>query len=233
MDLSEITYNKNRHPWELARAHCILKVLNEYSIIGDILDVGCGDGFFDLYLSRTNQNIKTICGVDTGLSNDYRIDNVYFVDSIENAPDQLFDAILLMDVLEHIEHDVEFLSSIKNRLKPKGKLLITVPALQKLFSVHDIKLRHIRRYEYEQLKTLLMKTGYKVTLCSFFFFILVIIRLLSKNVPQELGQWNYSEKNIVTRITVFILSCDYSICLFLARIGIRIKGLSLLCVAEQ
>ena len=58
----------------------------------------------------------------------------------------LFDAILYIDVIEHIEDDAAELARAYARLAPGGVLLIIVPAHQWLFSPFDTALGHFRRY---------------------------------------------------------------------------------------
>jgi SAM-dependent methyltransferase len=56
------------------------------------------------------------------------------------------DAILLLDVIEHIEHDRDFLRRTIELAKPGAWVLITVPADPMLWSPHDANLGHYRRY---------------------------------------------------------------------------------------
>ncbi len=231
MDLSEISDNKKRHPWELARSDCILSLLRKWKKRTHVLDVGCGDAFFDIRLLETMPDINMLWGVDVDLKDDYKIERGCFCNSIDKVNITSFDIILLMDVLEHIEDDITFLKSLKTKLNQTGRIYITVPAVQKLFSIHDKRLRHIRRYEYKQIIDLLDKCGYTVELCSYFFFTLYIVRLLSINSPHRLSDWKFNQGNLRTIVLRFALFCDFNICLLLKRIGISIKGLSLVCIA--
>jgi SAM-dependent methyltransferase len=52
----------------------------------------------------------------------------------------------LIHVLEHIEKDREALSHLHTLLRPNGRILIEVPAMPSLFSVHDRMLGHFKRY---------------------------------------------------------------------------------------
>ena len=64
----------------------------------------------------------------------------------------LFDAILYIDVIEHIEDDAAELRRAYARLAPGGALLIIVPAHQWLFSAFDQALGHFRRYSRARLR---------------------------------------------------------------------------------
>lgn len=57
-----------------------------------------------------------------------------------------YDFVVAFDVLEHIANDVEALKEWHRVLKPSGKIIVTVPAYQWLWSGHDVSLHHHRRY---------------------------------------------------------------------------------------
>ena len=57
-----------------------------------------------------------------------------------------YDLIAAFDVIEHIDDDAAALASIATRLKPGGKLVMTVPAHQWMWSAHDVVNHHKRRY---------------------------------------------------------------------------------------
>ena len=65
---------------------------------------------------------------------------------IEDVPGE-YDCIIACEVMEHIEDDSRFLERLFDRLKPGGQLLISVPAKQKFWTVHDELVGHLRRYE--------------------------------------------------------------------------------------
>lgn len=62
------------------------------------------------------------------------------------SPDQFFDCILYIDVLEHIRDDRAELRRAAQRLNPGGRLIVLSPAFQFLFSTFDRALGHERRY---------------------------------------------------------------------------------------
>ena len=64
MDLSENKNAKYRHPWELSRTDMILDELERLGVKGEVLDIGCGDGYFDKKLLRRFPSITNIWGVD-------------------------------------------------------------------------------------------------------------------------------------------------------------------------
>ena len=69
-------------------------------------------------------------------------------------PTERFDAILYIDVLEHIEHDRDEVRAAADRLKPGGRLIVLAPAHQWLFTPFDQAIGHYRRYSKSSLKRL-------------------------------------------------------------------------------
>ena len=70
------------------------------------------------------------------------------------GPDQQFDGILYMDVLEHIEADGAELARAAGHLKPDGVLVILSPALPWLFTPFDKAIGHYRRYTKNSLRSI-------------------------------------------------------------------------------
>ena len=70
-----------------------------------------------------------------------------------------YDLIAVLDVVEHIEDDVAALTAMAACLKPGGKILITVPAHQWLWSAHDAVNHHHRRYSKKSLAVAIRAAG--------------------------------------------------------------------------
>ena len=87
-------------------------------------------------------------------------------------PDQSVDAIVLLNVLEHIERDEAALSHVARILRPGGIAVIEVPAGPKLFDVYDKLLTHHRRYRMRELVDKVSRCGLKVLEKSHLGFLL-------------------------------------------------------------
>jgi len=72
----------------------------------------------------------------------------------EVADEQSFDAVLYIDVLEHIETDGLEVTKASRRLVPGGYLVVLAPAHQVLFSPFDAAIGHYRRYSRATLRVL-------------------------------------------------------------------------------
>jgi SAM-dependent methyltransferase len=69
-------------------------------------------------------------------------------------PASLFDTLLYIDVLEHIEDDRAELEQAAAHLKPGGYLVVLAPAHPGLFSPFDRAIGHYRRYTRSSLRAL-------------------------------------------------------------------------------
>jgi SAM-dependent methyltransferase len=88
-----------------------------------------------------------------------------------------FDTIVCCNVLEHIEDDVTTLADMFSVLSPGGRLILLVPAHQRLFGTLDVHLRHFRRYEKDELEKKLLGAGFEISSSGFL------------NRPGVLGWW--------------------------------------------
>ncbi|MBX9908428.1 MAG: class I SAM-dependent methyltransferase [Beijerinckiaceae bacterium] len=78
------------------------------------------------------------------------------------------DAIVMVNVLEHVEDDVAALGELMRILKPGGHLLLFVPALQALMSKIDLMHGHFRRYHRPDLQGKVVAAGGEVLDCRYF-----------------------------------------------------------------
>ncbi len=76
---------------------------------------------------------------------------------------ELYDTIVCLNVLEHIENDREALANMRSLLRPGGRLLLYVPANPRLYCEIDRGVGHFRRYLLEDVRAKLREAGFKVT----------------------------------------------------------------------
>lgn len=102
-----------------------------------VLDVGCGNGALACDIATQGENVS-VYGIDLLQKNidiakeKYSAENITFVcgNALTDLPEQAFDVIVLSNVLEHIEHRVEFLKGLQTSYHPK-KFLIRVPVFER------------------------------------------------------------------------------------------------------
>jgi SAM-dependent methyltransferase len=130
-----------------------------------ILEIGAGTGgniamlekFGEVQAVEMSDLARRIAWEKTGRDFLYG----YLPDNIPVSPGSV-DLICLFDVLEHVAEDEESLVAMRRLLKPSGKIVLTVPAHQWLWSTHDVDLHHHRRYSRSQLKDRIERAGYRI-----------------------------------------------------------------------
>lgn len=243
MDLKEIKQDLvRRHPWESSRLSFFKNVLGNYGSkqVSSILDIGSGDGFFSQEVHKEFfSKAKLVC-FDFNYTEEKHYGLVHFT---KHTSSERFDLILLMDVLEHVEHETEFLENVvKKNSKGTSLFLLSVPAWQKLYSLHDQKLGHFRRYSFKQFEKLLDEAGLEIVLSGGLFHSLLIPRLLTKfherkvkesqsSLTKDLGEWRGGY--CLTRFIELLLSLDNACSLLAARVGLKIPGLSVWALARR
>jgi len=135
-----------RHPWWLARARLILAALQRYNILppSRVLDAGCGWG---VTLESLEQAGYVAAGMDISRQalemlqtdrQDRQLIEADLTQSLSAGESKSpFDAVLALDVLEHLDDDRFALTQLAELLRPGGLVIISVPALPELFSDFD------------------------------------------------------------------------------------------------
>jgi hypothetical protein len=78
------------------------------------------------------------------------------------------DSILYVNVLEHVERDLDELRTARAALRPGGHLFVFVPAMSWLYSDYDRDLGHFRRYTRRGLTKLVRDAGFEVLKARYF-----------------------------------------------------------------
>ena len=182
-----------RHWWWRVREGEILRELQTLQPTSGwhhLLDVGCGDGLFFDQLSR----FGAVEGVEPDASlldpaGKWRsaIHVVPFDERFQ--PPHRFDVILMLDVLEHLEHPDRALRHAIGLLAPGGYVLCTVPALQWIWTRHDEINQHFRRYDRRSFRALARVAGLDILRERYLFQWLVgaklLVRGMERLVPGE------------------------------------------------
>lgn len=158
------------HPIDLLSRHYAHKSLRPVlERLGTVLDVGCSSGFL-LREIRSQYPQANLMGAD------YLPDIVSrCVVKLPSVPmlqfdlrtcplaDNSLDAVVALNVLEHIDQDEKALAHIFRILKPGGVAHVEVPAGLTLYDFYDEVLMHHRRYGRKELIKKCKNAGFRVT----------------------------------------------------------------------
>ena len=243
MDLRERTsLDARRHPWETVRSaffgNKIVALANNQPV--HILDIGAGDCWFSEQLLPKLPKGSHITCADLNFTDEDMVSSVPGINKVREIPQQLFDLVIMLDVLEHIEDDKTFLArNVVPRLKPESKIVISVPAHPSLFTSHDVFLGHHRRYTRRQLLSV-SRAFFRINEHGYLFTTLALVRLLqrittSKNVDAESGIGNWGAGLMVTKLVNYALFIDAFVSRALQTIRVRIPGLTVwtICSSNQ
>ena len=126
-------------------------------IAGDVLEVGAGIGANTEHINHSQVRSIHCLEPDQALAAQLRSavrgtpGISVSIGTICSVAGRLFDTILYIDVLEHIEDDKSELAQAVRFLRPGGRLIVLAPAYQALYSPFDKAIGHFRRYDRRSL----------------------------------------------------------------------------------
>ena len=130
------------------------------------LEIGCGHGVARQMLERDLGIPVDGCDLNrTALATAKPAKGNLFVYNILDQKSSLlgrYDAVLLLDVIEHINDDAAFVRAALRHLRSGGIVAVNVPANMMLFSDYDRVAGHVRRYTRHGLRGLLESCGVEI-----------------------------------------------------------------------
>ena len=142
-----------------------------------VLDIGCGYGAVAYSVASRAGAIVTGIDLNTGniakAKRRFQHPNLNFVegDALKDLPNGRWDVILLSNVLEHLDHRVEFLAAVQQHLNP-ARWLIRVPMINRDWRVplrkelglfHFSDRTHFTEYTQESFEKELLAAGLIIT----------------------------------------------------------------------
>lgn len=182
----EVTENKPIV--QASRNHTLIQVHNwmRHDKDGILVEIGCSTGntlkYFDNSLSQKTligadyvfQPLKDLADGNSGLT-------LVQLD-VGNCPfrKESIDCVIILNVLEHIERHEIAIEQLHGILKNDGILVVEVPAMSKLYDAFDKHVMHFRRYDMNDLTTLLEDAGFEILSKSHLGFLLYPVFWLGK-----------------------------------------------------
>lgn len=213
---------EKEHWWYQGRRQLLVKILSLLSSNKNlkILDVGCGPGanittlsnFGQVYGADVAKEAISFCKT-RGFKNVFLIKNNRLP-----FPDNSFNLITCLDVLEHTSSDHQELIKFKEKLLPQGSLVIFVPAFSALWGKLDEKAHHFRRYSKNQLRQGLRLAGFEIKRIGYFGFIfflpILIIRIIQRLPLGKDNSWGVEpqiKSYFINRFLSAIFSLDVAL----------------------
>lgn len=184
--LAEIEENSY---WFKHRNAAIVSIVRRYPPSGLIVDVGGGNGFVSKALLQQGFSALVVEPGPIAVEKCFErgVPAVLAAYQDLDVPHLSTQAVSVFDVLEHIEDDDAALANFYNILAPGGRLYVTVPAYQWLWSNEDVSAGHFRRYSCASLRRKLEKAGFSVEFESYMFASLVLPLFALRSLPTILG----------------------------------------------
>lgn len=183
------------HWWYVARRRILADLIAREAALPDdarILEIGCGTGHNFAMLRRFGRlDAVEVDGEARALASrrlGHKVGDAP-LPGLAGIADATYHLIALLDVLEHVDGDRMALASIARKLAPGGRILVTVPAYQWMWSAHDVAHHHKRRYSKRGLRAAAEAAGLEVRRIGYFnsllFPLAAAVRLAGKAVGKK------------------------------------------------
>jgi SAM-dependent methyltransferase len=181
---------EDRSFWFQHRNDCISSMVARYPYHGALLDIGGGNGYVAKRLADDGGDVVLLEPGWIGARNARHARGLEHVvcATVEEADFRpgSFGALGMFDVIEHVEDDRGFLEGVSELLGRGGKLYLTVPCHQWLWSAADVDAGHFRRHTEISLRNLLDGL-FHIDYLTYFFRPLVLPQYLLRALPYRLG----------------------------------------------
>jgi SAM-dependent methyltransferase len=198
--MSPVDYPQEGHEWCLAveddswwfqhRNRALVDLVRRFPPAQPLYDVGGGNGVVAAALRDAGIRAIVVEPGATGVANARRrgLEAIQATLAESGAAPGTVGSIGVFDVVEHIADDATFIAHLHAMLAPGGRLYVTVPAYQTLWSIEDVRAQHHRRYTSAGLSATLRRAGFDVEHASYLFAFLPLPVLLFRTIPYRLGR---------------------------------------------
>ncbi|MCA9061889.1 MAG: class I SAM-dependent methyltransferase [Planctomycetaceae bacterium] len=192
--LQELVSLEDSYWWHVAKRQLVTRLLQKYSPPpGRLVEGGIGSGRNLVEFREMGYDVSGFDLMPESVDHVRHrgIDDVHVHDLGQEwpvEPDSLR-AVVLLDVLEHVEDPVVVLNHVHRALEADGAVIVTVPAHPWLYSRWDEQLGHYRRYTVGEFRRHANAAGFRVQWLnywnSFTFPAAVAVRGLEKLFPKR------------------------------------------------
>jgi SAM-dependent methyltransferase len=204
------------HWWYVARRDVLASVIGREVRLPPaprILEIGCGTGHNLAMLSRFGDvdavELDTYAREIATQRLGRPVANAALPE-LPGIPEDRYDLVALLDVLEHVEDDRAALKAIGTRLRAGGTLLLTVPQFPWMWTGHDEASHHFRRYTKSSLRSAVADAGMKLDLLQSFNSLLFPLAVADRLVARVTGRQGSDDvpppapvNNLFTKVFAF------------------------------
>jgi 2-polyprenyl-3-methyl-5-hydroxy-6-metoxy-1,4-benzoquinol methylase len=199
--------------YKIIRSYTInskIKLINNLTEKGKILDIGCGTGEF---LIKCKKNKWEVIGIEPNINarnnNSLTKENLIYKDFNDLNTKKDFNIITLWHVLEHLYDPLEIMKKLRTLLKPGGYLIIAVPNHESLdakyykenWAAYDVP-RHLYHFSKKSINSLAKKTKFKIEIIKPMYFDSFYVSLLSeKNIGTKFSLVKAFKKGLESNIS--------------------------------
>lgn len=147
----------------------------------NILDIGCGEGFFVASLNKNNnfeswgvEINQKVAEIAKNNLDKVLVGNIS--DLLISIPNNYFDCIVFNDVLEHMENPYQVLEKIKTKLSSSGVIICSIPNVRHVRVLRDLLFKkqwkyeesgildktHLRFFTKKSIKDMFINAGYHI-----------------------------------------------------------------------
>jgi len=190
----------SRHWWYRARREVLSALIEREAkppAGARILEIGCGTGhnldmlgrFGTVDAVEMDDAARAVASERLG-----RPARMATLPALEGVEKGAYDLVALLDVLEHVEEDRASLESIAARLRPDGRMLLTVPAHPWMWSAHDVVNHHKRRYTKKGFRAVIEDAGLKIETLTYFNSLLFPLAAAARLAGRITGKEDSDDK---------------------------------------
>jgi SAM-dependent methyltransferase len=182
--------------WFDHRAAAVVEALTTATDARAIWDVGAGTGAMSLRLASSGFEVVSVEPLIEGATAIKQLGGeAVFCGSLDalRLPNDCLRLVGLFDVIEHLGEPSDLLNEVHRVLEPGGMVVVTVPALQALWSTEDEVAGHHRRYTRKSLDTSMESCGFRTLRSEYLFASLVFPALALRAIPYRLGRRRAAE----------------------------------------
>jgi SAM-dependent methyltransferase len=182
------------HWWYVARRRILHDLIAREVRLPDqarILEIGCGTGHnFEMLRGFGRLDAIEVDGEARALAS-RRLGHAVAsapLPELNGIPDRTYHLAALLDVLEHVDGDQAALECIAAKLAPGGRILVTVPAYQWMWSAHDVAHHHKRRYSRSSLRAVAEAAGLRAERIGYFNSLLFPVAAAARIAGRMIGR---------------------------------------------